>query len=65
MKNMNDLEIERHIIRAVYELELIRDEYNCHKKDSSKKLECLDDIIETLKYHYPNVEEELNKETWK
>ena len=65
IKMMDDLEIDRHILRAVYELKLIYEEYDSNRDEYLERQEILDDIIETLLYNYPGVEDELEKETWK
>ena len=60
---MEEVDIDRHILRSVYELELIRDEYK-HKADE-KKYTFIDNTIEMILSVYPEVKEELEKEHWK
>ncbi len=60
---MDELEIERHILRAIHELELIQSEYE-YKKDIDNQ-DRMSNIVELLLEWYPNVKEELQKETWK
>lgn len=60
---MNNIDIDRHILRAVYELELVRDEYKILKDNDN--FETIEAIITELLLRYPEVEEELDKETWK
>jgi len=62
-KKMNNIDIDRHILRAVYELELVRDEYKILKDNDN--FETIEAIITELLLRYPEVEEELDKETWK
>ena len=60
---MSNIDIDRHILRAVYELELVRDEYKILKDNDN--FETIEAIITELLLRYPEVEEELDKETWK
>jgi len=62
-KKMSNIDIDRHILRAVYELELVRDEYKILKDNDN--FETIEAIITELLLRYPEVEEELDKETWK
>jgi len=58
------IDVDRHILRAIYELELIRDEYNCND-EKHEKCVYIDNTIEMLLHYYPEVKEELQKEHWK
>ena len=62
---MKENEIERHILRAVYELELVKDDYQYSGFPDVDRIEFFDNTVEMLKHYYPNVKEELEKETWK
>lgn len=57
---MNECEIDRHIIRAVYELDLIKDEYS-NKKINIDKVDFLNNTIEMLYHFYPKVKEEIEE----
>ena len=60
---MPKIDIDRHILRAIYELELIRDEYREGKKDK-KKLVFIDNTIEMILSVYPEIKDELEREHW-
>jgi len=62
---MDDLEKERHILRAIYELQLIRDDSEYNKPVNIPEYELMDNIIESLVDKYPNIKDELLSEVWK